>query len=76
MFIQNESEILHISFVNQPLPAYMRMQKLLCNGSALERTFSRNNAFQWVDIFKQYDERCDECLQAHVFVLLPRQFLP
>ena len=68
-FIQNESEILHISLMKQPLPVYMRMKTLLWKGSKLGRTFSRNNAYRWVEILKLYGEQCDGYLQCIIYYI-------
>jgi hypothetical protein len=66
--MQNESEILHMSLMKQPLPVCMRMKTFLCNGSTLGRTFSKNNAYRLVDILKLYDEQCDGYLQFMLYI--------
>jgi hypothetical protein len=49
---------------------YTSIHTLLCNESAWVRTFSTNNAYQWVEMLKLYDEQCDECLQDNFFYIV------
>jgi hypothetical protein len=49
--------------MKQLLPVCMRMKTLVCNGSTLGSTFSKNNAYRRVEIVKLHDEQCDGYLQ-------------